>query len=101
MGTERQMLIEDFEMWLKTRFTDMVWLKGHKFEKTKTGEILIDKGKFTQEEARQLFMFITSRNPFQRFNATLLIWERSGVLIKVLIALAILVLVLVYIRVKR
>jgi len=95
------MLLEDFEIWLKTRFTDTFRLGGHKFEKTKTEDVLVDGGRFTQEEAKQLFMLITSRNPFHRLNATFLIWERNSILVKVLITLALLVLVLIYIRVKR
>jgi len=98
---ERQMLLEDFDMWLKTNFTDTFWLRGHRFQKMRNDYILVDGGRFTKEEARQLLMLITSSNPLERFNATIIIWERNGTLIKLLVILAPVVLILMYIYVKR
>lgn len=98
---ENKLLFEDFDLWLKTKFTDVFWLKGHKFEKTKGEDVLIDGGFFTKEEAKELFRMLTSRNPFTKFNATILIWERNGVLIKIMIVLALVTLTLIYLKVRR
>jgi len=98
---ESKLLFEDFNLWLKTKFTDVFWFKGHRFEKTKGEDILIDGGLFTKEEAKELFRMLASRNPFAKFNATILIWERNGVLIKVIVALALIALALVYFKVRR
>ena len=101
-GTEeRQMLLEDFELWLKTSFTDTFRLKGHRFEKTEMDDILVDGAVFSQEEAKQLFILVTSSNPFDRLNAIILILERKGILVKILMVLAILALIIIYIRVRR
>ncbi|MEM2110281.1 MAG: hypothetical protein QXX08_00165 [Candidatus Bathyarchaeia archaeon] len=102
IGTEeKQMLLEDFNLWLRTGFTDAFRLKGHKFEKAENKGILVDGALFSEEEAKQIFMMITSPNPFERLNATIIILERKGILTKVLIALAILALIIIYVRVKR
>lgn len=102
MSTEKkELLFEDFNLWLKTKFTDVFWHKGHKFEKTKGEDVLIDGGVFSKEEAKQLFQMLNSRNPIIRLNATFIIWERNGLLIKLLIALASIVLLFIYIRVRR
>ena len=98
---EREVLIEEFDIWLKTRFADKLWIGGHRFEKTVDGEILVDGGAFTSEEARLLFQMLTSRSPLNRLNATIIIWDRNGTLVKVLVALALLALILVYLWVRR
>ncbi len=101
-GTEeRKMLLEDFELWLRTRFTETFRLSGHRFEKTDSSNILVDGASFTEDEAKQLFVMITSRNPIDRFNATILILERKGTLLKLLIVLAVLALIIIYLRVRR
>ena len=94
-------ILEDFELWLKTRFTNAFWFKGHKFEKTEGEDILIDVGLFAREEARDLLEMLSSKNPLTRFNATVIIWERNGFLIKILVLLAFIALVLIYIRVRK
>ena len=94
-------ILEDFELWLKTRFTNAFWFKGHRFEKAEDEGVIIDGGYFTEEEAKQVFKMLNSRNPFAKLNATLLIWERNGFLLKILITLSIIVLILVYIRVRK
>jgi len=99
--SKEELLSEDFDLWLKTKFTDTFWLKGHKFEKTGREDVLVDRGLFTKEEAKELFRMLTSQNPFTRFNATIMIWERNGFLIKIMIALALITLILVYFRVRR
>jgi hypothetical protein len=98
---EKELLHQDFDLWLKTKFSDVFWLKGHKFEKTMGEDVLIDGGLFTKEEATTLFRIFTSRNPFARFNATIMVWERNGILLKIIIALALIALILIYIRIRR
>jgi len=100
MSREEGLITEDFNLWLKTKFTDVFWFEGHKFEKTKGEEILIDGAFFSKEEASELFRMLTSRNPLTRFNATILIWEQRGVLTKIIVALALIALILVYFRVR-
>ena len=97
---EKEMLFEDYDLWLKTKFTDAFWLKGHKFEKTSREDVLVDRGLFTREEAKELFRMLTSQNPFTKFNATVLILERNGLLTKIIIALAIIALILIIIWVQ-
>jgi hypothetical protein len=94
--SKEELLFEDFDLWLKTKFTDTFRLTGHKFEKSNRDDILVDGGLFTKEEVKELFRMLISRNPFLRFNATIVIWERNGVLIKIIIALALFALILVY-----
>jgi len=67
---EKHTGIGRFELWLKTKFTDAFWFKGHKFEKTENEDIMIDGGYFTSEEAKQLFRMLNSRNPIVKLNAT-------------------------------
>ena len=98
---EKELLFEDFNLWLKTKFTDTFWLGGHKFEKTSKENVLVDGGLFTNEEVKELFRMLTSQNPFTKFNATIAIWERNGVLTKLMITLALIALIIIYIRVKR
>jgi len=102
MREKSEISLEEFDLWLKTKFTDVFWFKGHKFEKTEGEDIiLVDGGLFTKEEAKKLFKMLNSRNPFIRFNATILIWERNGFLTKIIITLAIVAIVLIYIKVRR
>ena len=98
---QRERLCEEFDLWLRTRFTESIWVRGHRFERTPTGDILVGDALFSEEEAKQLFRMLTSRNPITRLNATLIIWDRNGVLVKLLLAAAFLLLVLVYAWVKR
>ena len=94
--SKEELLFEDFDLWLKTKFTDTFRLAGHKFEKSSREGILVDGGLFAKEEVKELFRMLISQNPFTRFNATIVIWERNGVLIKIIIALALIALILVY-----
>jgi len=101
MREKSKVLLEEFDLWLRTKFTDVFWFRGHKFEKTEGEDILIDGGLFTRGEAKELFKMLNSRNPFTRLNATVIIWERNGFLIKIIIILATLALILIYLKVRR
>jgi len=92
---------EEFHLWLKTKFVESFWFGGHRFEKTGTEDVRIDNAMFSEEEARQLFEMLNSRNPFTRLTATVAIWERNGVLLKFLLIAAFLLILLMYIRVRR
>ncbi|RLI12549.1 hypothetical protein DRO35_02865 [Candidatus Bathyarchaeota archaeon] len=94
-------ILEDFELWLRTRFTNAFWFKGHKFEKAEDEGVMIDGGYFTEEEAKQVFKMLNSKNLFIRLNATLMIWERNSFLLRILIALSIIVLILICIRIRK
>lgn len=95
------MVLEDFDLWLRTKFTDVFWFKGHRFEKTKGEDILVDGGPFLKREAKELFRMLTSQNPLGKLNATILIWERNGFLTKIIITLAFIALLLIYFKVRR
>ena len=84
----REELMEEFDLWLRTKFTESFWMGGHRFEKTETGDVKVDRAPFSVEEARQLFLMLSSRNPLTRLNATLIIWDRNGTLVKVLLIAA-------------
>ncbi|RJS88579.1 hypothetical protein CW705_08655 [Candidatus Bathyarchaeota archaeon] len=101
MKEESKIVLEEFDLWLRTKFTEVFWFKGHEFKKTEGEDIIIDGGFFTKEEAKEVFKMLNSRNPFLRLNAKLTIWERNGFLIKIAIILAILALVLIYLRIRR
>lgn len=81
---------------VKDKFTDTFWLTGHKFEKISNENVLVDGGLFAKKEVKELFRMLISQNPFTRFNATIVIWERNGFLTKIMIALALIALILVY-----
>ncbi len=101
MVKERSIQVfEDFELWLKTGFTNAFWFKGHKFEKTEGEGVRVDGGYFTKEEARALFKMLNSGNPITRLNAALMIWERNSLLTKLIIILSILALILIYIKIR-
>ncbi len=93
--------MEEFDLWLRTKFTESFWMGGHHFEKTETGDVQIDRALFSVEEARQLFRMLSSRNPLTRLNATLIIWDRNGTLIKALLIAAFLLLLLVLISIRK
>lgn len=100
MREETMQIFEDFELWLKTEFTNAFWFRRHKFEKVEGKSVRIDGGYFTKDEAKIIFKMLNSGNPITRFNATLMIWERNGLLTKLIIFLSILVLILIYIKIR-
>lgn len=91
----------EFELWLKTKFVEHIWVGGHKFKRTPTSDVKVDGALFTEGEVRQLFHMLTSRNPLTRLHATIIIWERNGILVKLFLIIALLMLILVYVVVRR
>jgi hypothetical protein len=92
---------EEFELWLTSKYSNPFWLGHHRFEKTATGEIRVDNGIFDREEAVILFRMLKSRDPFTRLNAKFVIWERNRTLLILLLIGTIILLALVVIRIRR
>jgi hypothetical protein len=92
---------EEFDLWLTSRYSNPFWIRKHRFEKSITGEIRVDNGVFKREEATTLFRMMASHDPFARMNANLVIWERNGSLLVLLLLVAVALLALVVIRIRR
>jgi hypothetical protein len=82
---------EEFQMGFKTGSRFPLAIKGHTFAMSRDGLVKVDNGKFVYEEALQLVKMLNSRNPFTQMNATLVIWERNGVLRFIVVALLVIV----------
>ena len=63
--------------------------------------VKVDGGKFVYEEALQLVVMLNSRNPLSQLNASVLIWERNGVLRLIVLALAVIIVVAVIALARR
>lgn len=96
-----EVMREEFELWLTSKYSNPFWLGHHRFEKTATGEIRVDNGIFNREEAIILFRMLKSRDPFTRLNAKFVIWERNRTLLILLLVGTIILLALVVIRIRR
>jgi uncharacterized membrane protein len=94
-------LQEEFDLWVSSKYSSPFWVGHHKFEKNTTGEIRVDNGVFTREEAIILFRMLKSRDPFTRLNANFVIWERNRILLVLLVIVTTILLVLVITRVER
>jgi hypothetical protein len=92
---------EDFRTWFRTGSRLPLAVRGHSFSLSKDGLVTVDGGKFVYEEALQLVMMLTSRNPFSQINATMVIWERNGNLRLVVIALAVILAAAVLVIARR
>ena len=92
---------QEFELWLSSGGAASFWLKRHRFEKTRSGDIMVDGGLFRRDEAETLYRMLTSPNPLTRLNATLVIWERNKILLIITLLSAFLLLALVFIRIRR
>jgi hypothetical protein len=92
---------EEFQMWFKTGSRFPLAIKGHTFALSRDGLVKVDGGKFIYEEALQLVVMLNSKNPFTQFNATLVIWERNGVLRFVVVALLVIVAAAVLVIARR
>jgi hypothetical protein len=92
---------EEFDLWLNSKYSSPFWIGHHRFEKSITGEIRVDNGIFTREEAFMLFRMLSSRDPLTRLNANLVIWERNRSLFILLLIVTVILLALVFIRIGR
>lgn len=91
----------EFELWLKTKFIDHIWIGGHRFKGTKTNDVDVDGALFTEAEAKQLYVMLSSPNPLTRLNGSFVIWERNGTIVKLFLGIALLMLLLVFVIVRR
>lgn len=92
---------EEFDLWLSSRYSNPFWIRRHRFEKSITGEIRVDNGVFSREEAMILYRMLKSRDPFTRLNANFVIWERNRILLVLLVIVTGILLVLVLTRIER
>ena len=92
---------EEFNLWVTSSYSNPFWVGRHKFEKSMTGEIRVDNGIFSREEATILFRMLKSRDPFTRLNANFVVWERNRSLLVLLVIVTIILLALVVIRIRR
>jgi hypothetical protein len=92
---------EEFQMWFKSRSRFPLAIKGHTFALSRDGLVKVDGGKFIYEEALQMVVMLNSRNPFTQINASLIIWERNGVLRFLVVALLVIVAAAVLVIVRR
>jgi hypothetical protein len=92
---------EEFQSWFKTGSRFPLAIKGHTFALSRDGLVKVDGGKFIYEEALQLVLMLNSRNPFTQINASLIIWERNGVLRFLVIALLVIVAAAVLVIARR
>ncbi len=92
---------EEFQNWFKTGSRFPLAIKGHTFSLSRDGVVRVDGGKFIYEEALQLVSMLNSRNPFTQLNASVIIWERNGVLRLMVLALLVIVVAAVLIIARR
>ncbi len=86
---------EHFTEWANRRSRLPLAVAGHSLVMRGDNIILIDRGQFVYEEALRLVRKLNSRNPIDRFDATITIWERNGTLRVVALGLIALILVVV------
>ena len=77
------------------------YVAGHRFDKSPTGAITIDRGTFELEEAIEVGHMLLSINPVARLSAQIAIWEKNGTLVKIVLVVAVLLLILVILFLRR
>ena len=92
---------EEFQGWFRTGSRFPLAIKGHTFSLSRDGIVKVDGGKFIYEEALQLVVMLNSRNPFTQLNASLIIWERNGILRFIVVALLVIVAAAVLVIARR
>jgi hypothetical protein len=92
---------EEFQMWFKTGSRFPLAIRGHTFAISRDGLVKVDGGKFVYEEALQLVVMLNSKNPFSQVNASLVIWERNGVMRFLVVALLVIVAAAVLVIARR
>ncbi len=91
----------EFELWLSSGGAASFWVRRHRFEKTQSGDVMVDGGLFRRDEAQALFNMLTSPYALTRLNATLVIWERNKILLILTLLFAFLLVALVFIRIRK
>ncbi len=91
---------EEFRDWIRSSSQRPFYIGGHRFEKSISGEVRVDRGVFDLEEAEQVGEMLLSINPVAKLSAQVAIWEKNGILLKVVLVGAILLLALALIIVR-
>ena len=100
--TEKSKDSTDFESWIRSRYNlSPFFIAGHRFEKSQSGLIIIDRGSFELEEAIEIGHMLLSINPVSKMSAQIAIWEKNGFLVKGVLVVAILLLILVILFLRR
>jgi hypothetical protein len=92
---------EQFREWANRRSRLPLAVKGHSFLLKGDDVVIVDGGRFFYEEALELVRLLNSRNPIAQINASVMIWERNGVLRIVVLSLIALILVVVFLFARR
>jgi len=92
---------EQFREWANRRSRLPLAVKGHSFLLKGDDVVIVDGGRFFYEEALDLVRMLNSRNPIAQLNASVMIWERNGVLRIVVLSLIVLILVVVFLFARR
>ena len=92
----------NFESWIRSKYNPRpFYIARHRFEKSQTGSIIIDKAVFDLEEAVDVGRMLLSVNPVSRLSAQVAIWEKNGTLVKGVLVIAIVLLILVILFLRR
>ena len=78
---------DQFREWVNARSDLPLAVKGHAFVLKGGNTIMVDGGKFLYEDALMLVKLLNSKSPFDQFNASLMIAERNGALMVIVLAL--------------
>ncbi len=92
---------EQFRDWYNRRSHLPLAVNGHTLVLERDDTVRVDGGRFVYEETQHLVKMLNSRNPFTQLNATVMIWERNGVLKLIVVALIALILVTVILLARR
>jgi len=92
---------EQFREWANRRSRLPLGVKGHSFLLKGDDVVIVDGGRFFYEEALQLVRMLNSRNPLAQMNASVMIWERNGVLRIVVLSLIAIILLVVFLFAAR
>jgi hypothetical protein len=92
---------EQFREWANRRSRLPLAVKGHSFLLKGDDVVMVDGGRFFYEEALDLVRMLNSRNPIAQLNASVMIWERNGVLRIVVLSLIAVILVVVFLFAGR
>jgi hypothetical protein len=92
---------EQFREWVRRGSHLPLAVRGHTFVIERENIIKVDGGRFVYEEALQLVRMLNSKNPITQINASVMIWERNGVLRIVVVLLIVIILATVILLARR
>jgi hypothetical protein len=86
----------EFDFWVRSRSNaGPFYVAGHRFEKSLSRNIIIERGTFELEEALEVGHILLSIIPVAKLSAEVAIWEKNGNLVKVVLVATIVLLVIV------